>query len=467
MAGAERAPGRPVSPDAPIVRSGTRPAMRLRLGETVSGKYRVEGVLGEGAVGLVLAARNIAIDELVALKVLKPEHLHQPNVVERFVREAKVASCLRSEHVAAIYDVGVLEDGTPFLVMEHLEGETLDRRIERGPLHKREAVDIMLQVCEGLAAAHALDIVHRDIKPENLFIARRPGTSTVKVLDFGLAKATAKGVDLLEPRPAPVGAFKVLGTPAYISPEQLREPSEVDERADVWSLGVTLFEMLTGASPFDADTVPGVCVRVAHGTAKVLSTVLRDASPALESVISRCLVQNREHRFANVAELAAALAPLASSGGRVAARRVERTLCAVGKLDTPTLSSTIPPPGSTPGDATLVPEMISNACAAILGQGALGVIVFDLSTERTVASFGSANALLGTAARYRQLIQMQRQLGALMGLGDLDEVVLDVGLKQYLLHPLVKTQPLCVCVLLERRSGVLPWAKKMLSLLDA
>ncbi len=433
------------------------------VGELIAGKFRIEGQLGGGGTGFVLAARNVVLDEPVAIKVLHAEQLKHPTAVARFLREAKVAASLRSEHVAAVYDAGEMPNGAPFLVMEYLEGETLGALLSRSVLPVRQAVDFAIQICEGLAATHARNVIHRDIKPENIFIARRPGTRTAKILDFGIAKATH--LSLLEPPPVHVGDFQILGTPAYISPEQLRDPSSVDERADVWSLGVTLFEMLTTLSPFDGDTIEAICLQISEGRARRLRSRVSNAPEFLDEIIARCL-SNAKDRFPNVAELATALTPFASSSGPIAARRIERTLYAAGKIDQPTLFSSAPPPLFLSPNA-IVSEEVTNLCMSLVTQGASGVALVQVSSGTVVAVFGEALALETTATQYVGLMGMLGRFGALFSLGMLADVVVETGSLYAVIRPLVTANDLCVCVLTDRKGAAVSRIRGMLSKVDA
>ncbi|HEV7557208.1 MAG TPA: serine/threonine-protein kinase, partial [Kofleriaceae bacterium] len=216
-------------------------------GTLVAGKYRIDRILGRGGMGIVASAAHVHLHNKVALKFLEPSFVADAKVVERFVREARAVAGLRGEHVCRVTDVGALDNGTPFIVMELLEGTDLARLLKTGPVPVQRACSYVLQACVGVAEAHALDIVHRDLKPANLFLTHRPdGTPLVKVLDFGIAKApTTNGDDFSLTQTA-----GVLGSPGYMSPEQLRSSHDVDRRTDIWSLGVILYELVSGHPPF-------------------------------------------------------------------------------------------------------------------------------------------------------------------------------------------------------------------------
>jgi eukaryotic-like serine/threonine-protein kinase len=212
-------------------------ALPIETGQIIGERYLVGEVLGGGGMGVVRAGTHVLLGTPVAIKVIHSELKHDAEAVQRFVNEARAAAALKGEHIARVFDVGVLESGEPYLIMEQLEGMGLDQYLAgRGPLTPVEAVDIVLQVCEGLTEAHAAGLVHRDIKPANLFLARRPdGQLSAKILDFGIAKR------LDAPSPALTDPGRSLGSPWYMSPEQMLTPASVDARADVWSLGVLLF----------------------------------------------------------------------------------------------------------------------------------------------------------------------------------------------------------------------------------
>ena len=278
-------------------------------GTILAQRYEVERLLGVGGMGYVVRARQIFTDQLVAVKLLLPERARDRAIVARFLREARAAAKLRSEHVCRILDVGMLDDGVPYIAMEYLDGQDLGTVLqERGALTVREAVACVRQVCEAVAEAHALGIVHRDLKPRNLFLSMRPdGSGSIKVLDFGVAKIldpTAEQLQLTSD-----GA--ILGSPAYIAPEQMMSARTVDTRADVWALGVVLFELLGGRTPFAAPSVNATCARVLTQPAPRLGDLGVAVPAKLEALIARCLEKDRARRLATVGELSEALAPFA------------------------------------------------------------------------------------------------------------------------------------------------------------
>jgi eukaryotic-like serine/threonine-protein kinase len=280
----------------------------VKPGDELSGKFRVERVLGVGGMGIVVAATHLQLGQLVALKFLLPAAMQYPENVSRFEREARAAVRLRSDHVAKVTDVGRLDDGAPYMVMEFLEGSDLDRVIRtQGRLSIQTAVDYVLQASEAIAEAHALGIVHRDLKPKNLFLSQRlNGDALIKVLDFGVSK-TVGGDDL-----SLTATTQVLGSPSYMSPEQLRASRDVDQRTDIWALGAILYELLTGSVPFPAATLTQLTAMVISEPPRPLETLRSDVPPELRAIIFKCLEKRVTDRFQSVADLAAALAPFGS-----------------------------------------------------------------------------------------------------------------------------------------------------------
>ena len=297
-------------------------------GQILAGKFRIERVLGQGGMGVVVAAMHLQLDERVALKFLLPDALSNPEAVERFAREARAAVKIKSEHVARVSDVGTLESGSPYMVMEYLQGEDLASWVHRnGAMPIPEAIEFLLQACEAIAEAHALGIVHRDLKPANLFVTRRAdGSPCIKVLDFGISKLTVPGA----PELGMTRTSTVMGSPLYMSPEQMSSTRNVDMRTDIWALGVILYESLTGRVPFEAETMPQLCGMILQDPPRPLRNLRPDVPDALQWAIFHCLEKQRDHRFSNVAELAAALAPFGAPVAQRSAERISRVLGAAG-----------------------------------------------------------------------------------------------------------------------------------------
>ncbi len=275
------------------------------LGQTIASRYRVDALLGKGGMGVVVRARHVHLDEVVAIKLLLPEMLTVQGMVTRFLREARAASKIKSQHVVRVTDVDVLESGIPYMVMEYLDGVSLAAvRRRQGRLEVAEAVRCLLQACEAIAEAHSLGIIHRDLKPANLFLARcGDGTTSLKVLDFGISKI--EGPDELEA----TKTGQIMGSPKYMSPEQMLSAHDVDGRTDIWSLGAILYELVVGRAPFLAETTPRLCALVLHGSPAAPRDLNPDLPAELEAIILRCLERDAAKRFANVADLANALKP--------------------------------------------------------------------------------------------------------------------------------------------------------------
>jgi eukaryotic-like serine/threonine-protein kinase len=297
--------------------SDDKDAAPIAVGDVVAGKYRVERVLGEGGMGTVVAATHLDLDELRALKFVLPSMSENQEVFGRFLREARAVAKIDSEHVAKIHDIGRLDDGAPYLVMEYLEGEDLKALLEReGALEAEVAVRFALQALVGLADAHARKIIHRDLKPPNLFIAESSdGVPRVKVLDFGVSKLVGHDVPELDKTRTNV----MLGSPYYMSPEQMESTKEVDARSDIWSMGVVLYEMLAGEVPFDGPSITALTIKVVQQDPAPLGGFRDDLPDGLEAVVMRCLEKKPADRYATVAALAEALEPFAD-GGDLAAR---------------------------------------------------------------------------------------------------------------------------------------------------
>jgi len=298
--------------------------LEVQLGTVLAGKYRVDRVLGAGGMGVVVAAHHLQLDQLVAIKMLLPSMLKHREAVERFTREARAAVKIKSEHVARVSDVGMLETGAPYMVMEYLEGEDLGHWVsQRGALPTTQAVEFVLQAAEAIAEAHALGIVHRDIKPANLFCVRRAdGLLSVKVLDFGISKLTSAARDLSMTK-----TQTVMGSPHYMAPEQILSAKNADAQSDIWSLGAVLFEILTGRVPFEAETFPELVLKVSGTDAPAVTSLRSDVPPGLAEVVAHTLQRDRDLRYKNLAEFAVELVPFGPDRrAEASAERIIRVL---------------------------------------------------------------------------------------------------------------------------------------------
>jgi eukaryotic-like serine/threonine-protein kinase len=367
----------------------------VKEGEVLAGKYRVERVLGVGGMGVVVAAYHLMLERRVAVKFLLPDAMLNPEVVARFAREARAAVKIESEHVARVIDVGELPNGSPYMVMEYLEGSDLARVVtQRGALPVEEAVNYVLQASEALAEAHAHGIVHRDLKPANLFLTRRAdGSMHVKVLDFGISKAATNANT---PDMGLTKTASVMGSPLYMAPEQMRSTRTVDARADIWALGVILYELLTGRVPFEATTMPELCAMVLTEEPPSLGSLRPEVPTALVAAVARCLEKDPKRRFDNVSAFANAIANFGPARSRTSAERISRVLREAGV----TTESVAPPPEVAPA-VTTSPE---NAAAAARTGDSTNSTWSPATTggsgtkkPRSIALFAAAGAVLVAA----------------------------------------------------------------------
>jgi len=297
----------------------------VEIGDVLAGKYRVERVLGVGGMGVVVAARHIDLNEMRAVKFLRRD-AQDAETVGRFMREARAVVRLRSPHVVQVYDVGRFDSGEPYIVMEYLEGEDLKAVLARGErLPVQDCVDITLQALEAMAEAHAAGIVHRDVKPANLYLVRdRDGGICVKVVDFGISK-------LLEPD-NPEGmemtsTHALMGSPYYMSPEQMMSTRDVDERTDIWSIGVVLYQLLTGSVPFRGKNIAAQCALLLQHDPSPPSERVSTAMPAgLDAAVLEFLRREPQARFQDTAAAARALVPFGGPHADRTLRRIERAL---------------------------------------------------------------------------------------------------------------------------------------------
>jgi eukaryotic-like serine/threonine-protein kinase len=374
----------------------------VRPGDILAGKYRVERVLGVGGMGVVLAAHHIQLDEKVALKFLLPHALAHPEAVARFIREARTAAKIKSEHVARVSDVGQLETGAPYMVMEYLEGEDLSGWLEKhGALPVEQAVDFVLQACVAVADAHALGIVHRDLKPANLFCVRRSDAQlSIKVLDFGISKSTQVGAS--GPGMDMTKTSALMGTPLYMSPEQMRASRDVDGATDIWALGVILFELLAGEPPFAADTVTELVLKVATDPPLHLRSLRADMPPALDAVIGRCLEKDRTRRYRNVGELASALLPFAGSRAKGHVERIAGIVRAAGLSGTAPALAMSAPGGGTRAAGTLPPVGRTTGGGRPAASRAVGFVGGGIVALVAVAGTLAGVVFLGRHPEVRQ-----------------------------------------------------------------
>ena len=330
---------------------GSDAPLTLAPGDQVAGAYRVERVIGQGAMGLVVAAESLARPgEVVALKLLAADQLERGEALARFEREVRLLRQLRSPHVAAVLDAGFHDQHIPFMAIELLEGHDLEAELtSRGPLPLTEVVDLALEVLDALVEAHGHGIVHRDLKPSNLFLSRTAdGGRTLKVLDFGISKPQGGA----EPVVSLTKTHSLIGSPLYMAPEQVLAAREVDGRADVWSLGVVMFELLAGITPFDGNTVGVVLGNVMSAPIPSILARRPDLPPAFAGVLTACFERTPSRRLSSL-DLARALGPFASTTGAAALARINRL--AVGIRLTPDLGPPPPLTGTPPATPVSLP----------------------------------------------------------------------------------------------------------------
>lgn len=321
-------------------------------GDVLDGKYRVERIIGAGGMGIVVQAFHEKLEQRVAIKFLLPSMKDNVEIVTRFAREARAAARIKSDHVARVIDVSSLPDGSPYMVMEYLEGQDLRQILrERGPFPVQFLSDCIMQALDALSDAHRVGVVHRDLKPANLFLAKVDGEQTsIKVLDFGISKLQNDTND-----PSLTSDVAMLGSPIYMAPEQVRMSREVDHRADIWSVGATMYELATGIRPFPREAIAQMVTAILFDAAVPPSQIRPGLPPAFDALILRCLEKDPMQRFATCGELALALAPLASPQASILLQRI----CRVG--------------GTTSSRATRPPEleaMLSRLNAGTTGPAA-------------------------------------------------------------------------------------------------
>jgi len=379
--------------------------MEVTEGQVLAGKYRIERVLGRGGMGVVVAANHLQLGERVALKFLLPEALLNPEAVARFDREARAAVKIKSEHVARVSDVGNLESGAPYMVMEYLEGVDLSVWLtQRGALPIEQAVEFVLQACEAIAEAHTLGIVHRDLKPANLFVIERPdGGLAVKVLDFGISKLTGlggSGVGI-------TSTTATMGSPLYMSPEQMESAKDVDTRGDIWALGVVLYELVSARLPFPGETMAELVLKVVTAPPVPLRVVCAHAPPGLEEVVLKCLRKNRGARYQTVAELAFALFEFAPRRSKASVERIGRVLQRAGMS---AVSTQLPPSSdaansesASPSPQTLAswgqtnPPPAARRRVVLIAVALVAVPVLAVGVVALLRSVGHGSALASSA----------------------------------------------------------------------
>ena len=351
-------------PHSPPIFSGAVAAI-VTPGQIIAGKYEVERVLGAGGMGVVVAAKHIQLGQRVAIKFMRIEATADPNAVNRFVREARASAALTSEHVARVLDVATIETGEPYMVMEYLAGVDLAEVVRSGgPMAIPDAIGAVLQACEAIAEAHAVGIVHRDLKPSNLFATkRRDGTPLVKVLDFGISK-TAQLNSNTGSQENLTASGLVMGSPGYMSPEQLRSAKAADARSDIWSLGVIVYELLTGKQPFTGETMGETFARIISEPPPPMRKERPEIPDALAAVVMQCLERDVGRRVQTVGEFATKLAPFGPRDAGMLVDRIRRM--------SPTGQSSSQPVSSGPNTMTAMPFSGSDSMPSGSGSNETG-----------------------------------------------------------------------------------------------
>ncbi|NUP10141.1 MAG: serine/threonine protein kinase [Polyangiaceae bacterium] len=336
--------------------STANPSVPVNVGDVLLGKYVVERVIGAGGMGVVVAVRHRDLGELYAMKFMLPAALANEQAVDRFVREARAAAKLKSEHVAKVHDVGRLENGSPYMVMEHLVGQDLEAVLAtHGPLTPAVAATYVMQACDAIAEAHDAGVVHRDLKPANLFLTKRAnGSPCIKVLDFGISKS----INPDEAANSMTRTTAIMGSPYYMSPEQMRSSKNVDHRTDIWALGVILYQLTTGRVPFPGETITEVCSGVLADDPPPLVSQLHGIPQEFDTIVRRCLQKQSGHRFGNARELAQTLAPVAGPSPGTSGLNLDAiaAMGAGGRASNPSLASYDPRASAPHGMSRSGPE---------------------------------------------------------------------------------------------------------------
>jgi tRNA A-37 threonylcarbamoyl transferase component Bud32 len=382
-------------------------------GTLIAGKYRVGEVLAAGGMGVVVEAEHTALGQRVAIKFLRPEAAREAEFVERFLREARAAASLQSDHVIRVFDIGTDERGVPFMVMELLAGNNLEEEIgARGPLPAAEATAYIVEALDAIVEAHAAGIVHRDLKPSNLFLAAKPdGSQRLRVLDFGIAKVS----DTTVTDTALTSTKTMLGSPRYMSPEQVRSTKNVDGRTDVWALGVILYELLAGEPAFSGETVGDVFAKIREEDLPPIRGLRPDVPEGLAEVLHGCLQRDRGKRIADAVTLRSRLLPFTAGGeGRAGSTRasprrrrdaaVHRELMLTAPVVSPGITLAASPTGDTV--ATWIGDPTTRRRSRLAFGGSLVVTATALSlwflarapTHGSAAQPGSASAAAATSA---------------------------------------------------------------------
>ena len=380
----------------------------------VAGKYEIVGLIGRGGMGSVWEGRHSSLGTRVAIKFIDPEYAESQEARARFDTEARAAATIQSKHAIQIFDHGVTDDGRPYMVMELLVGEPLDKRIERlGTLTLQETARIIGHVCRALQRAHDAGIIHRDLKPENIFLVRTPDDDDeiAKVLDFGIAKIKAPPGEEGLSSSTKTGA--VLGTPYYMSPEQARGLRNIDHRSDLWSLGVIAYKCVTGVLPFEGESVGDLLVKICTSPVPTPSVTVPGLPPAFDAWFFRALEREPSRRFSRASELSDALAFAAGLSARAPGSSQDAALgpstrAALGAIGTSTSGTALPAAGVTSAPFTTASVnavkpsrgvlFVVAIAALIVGSIGVATAVKLTSAPRADAPAGASSATIAMAA---------------------------------------------------------------------
>jgi serine/threonine protein kinase len=282
------------------------------IGALLDGKYRITGLIGTGGMSAIYEAQPVGVDQIVAIKVLNPSLADDPEAIARLRHEAQVVNAIGHPNICAVYDMGRTREGVPYLVMERLVGHNMAERIRSGPMTFRELAPLLVQVLAALAAAHAAGVIHRDLKPENVFIENRSGVSMAKLLDFGISKSMS--YDFVDhARLTHTGM--VMGTPYYMAPEQARGDSTLDQRVDLWAVGVILYEALTGRRPFVATNYNALLVKILTSRPRPIQKIVSTIPDQVSWLVDKALSKLREDRFQTARDFSDAIQRVAYACG--------------------------------------------------------------------------------------------------------------------------------------------------------